>query len=154
MINEEKLVSTSEWAEINRKLGKTLWDETYPDYYSRTYDWQSKPGMVRCGFAVGRSDEHAYVYQQCKCGKGRFVRIDRQDTLCKSCAKRRYHRERGRYLEIEGELRFRNGRVLVWNGNHEVDLFTFLASFGLKDKNVKITVEKTENDMYSRQEIS
>ena len=49
-------------------------------------------------------------------------------------------------MEISGVLRFRNGRVLVWDGNHEIDLFTFLASHGLKDKKVRIVIEKISED--------
>lgn len=51
-------------------------------------------------------------------------------------------------MEIQGELRFRNNQVYVWDGNHEVNLFVWLACYRLKDKKVKITVEKTENEVY------
>jgi hypothetical protein len=52
-------------------------------------------------------------------------------------------RSRGQ-MEIYGELRFRNNQIYVWDSNHEVNLFVWLASYGLKDKKVNITVEKTE----------
>lgn len=49
-------------------------------------------------------------------------------------------------MEISGELRFRNEKVFIWNGNKEVSLFVWLASFGLKDKDVKITVKRIKED--------
>ena len=45
-------------------------------------------------------------------------------------------------MEIEGKIRFRNNQVYIWDKNHEINLFTWLASWGLKDKQAKITVER------------
>jgi hypothetical protein len=40
--------------------------------------------------------------------------------------------------EIIGELKLRDSRAFIWNGNHEVDLFSWLASHGLRNKLVYI----------------
>ena len=45
-------------------------------------------------------------------------------------------------MEIKGKLLFRNNQVYVWDG-HEINLFVWLASYGLKNKQVLITVEVT-----------
>jgi len=47
-----------------------------------------------------------------------------------------------RPMEIKGTLLFRNNHVYIWNGSHEISLFTWLASHGLKDKQVQIQVTK------------
>ena len=46
-------------------------------------------------------------------------------------------------MEIKGKLLFRNNQVYVWDSNHEINLFVWLASCGLKNKQVLITVEVT-----------
>lgn len=53
-------------------------------------------------------------------------------------------------FEIKGEVRFVNNKVFIWTGHHEVELFTYLASLGLKNKVAKITVEKTDSDEKNR----
>lgn len=49
-------------------------------------------------------------------------------------------------MEIQGTLRFRNNQLYIWNGSHEVTLFVWLASYQLRDKKVKITVERMEEN--------
>lgn len=49
-------------------------------------------------------------------------------------------------MKLEGKLTFRNNQVYVWNGNHEVNLFSWLASFGLTDKEIEIELIRGEND--------
>ena len=48
-------------------------------------------------------------------------------------------------MVLKGKLIFRNNSVYIWDGSHEINLFSWLASYGLKDKEVKIMVEK-ENE--------
>ncbi len=47
-------------------------------------------------------------------------------------------------MKIKGKLVFRNNSVYVWDGNHEICLFSWLASYGLKDKDVEIEVKRGE----------
>ena len=77
------------WDSYNRSVGHTLWVEKYPDYYEYIYDWQAVPGMVRWGLSLGFKDPHALIFKPCPdCGRPRWVRIDRQGRLCKSCARK------------------------------------------------------------------
>ena len=50
-------------------------------------------------------------------------------------------------MKLKGQLLFRNNQVYVkTEACAEINLFSWLASFGLKDKEVKISVEKGEKD--------
>jgi sulfur relay (sulfurtransferase) DsrF/TusC family protein len=44
-------------------------------------------------------------------------------------------------MEIKGKLLFRNNQVYICDSNHEINLFVWLASYGLKNKQVLITIE-------------
>jgi hypothetical protein len=45
-------------------------------------------------------------------------------------------------MKLKGRLIFRDNYCYVWTGNHEVNLFSWLASHGLKDKEVEIELQK------------
>ena len=47
-------------------------------------------------------------------------------------------------MKLKGKLTFRNNQVYVWNGNHEVNLFSWLASFGLREKEIEIELTRGE----------
>jgi hypothetical protein len=43
---------------------------------------------------------------------------------------------------ISGKLKFDNSYAYINDGHHDINLFAWLASFGLRDEQVTITVEK------------
>jgi hypothetical protein len=45
-------------------------------------------------------------------------------------------------MKIKGKLLFRNSYAFIWDGHREINLFSWLASLGLKDKEVTVTLEK------------
>lgn len=49
-------------------------------------------------------------------------------------------------MKLKGKFTFRNNQVYVWDSNHEISLFAWLASFGLKDKEIEIELTRGENN--------
>jgi hypothetical protein len=50
-------------------------------------------------------------------------------------------------MQLKGKLVFRNNQVYIKDeACVEVSLFSWLASYGLKDKDMKITVERIKED--------
>ena len=49
-------------------------------------------------------------------------------------------------LILKGKMIFSNNQVYVWDRNHEVNLFSWLASFGLKDKEIEIELIRGEKN--------
>jgi len=41
-------------------------------------------------------------------------------------------------MKLTGKMIFRNNNVCIFDGNHEIDLFCWLASLGLKGKQVEV----------------
>ena len=51
-------------------------------------------------------------------------------------------------VKLKGIMIFRNNQVYLWDGSHEINLFSWLASFGLKDKEIEIEFRRgNENGM-------
>lgn len=51
-------------------------------------------------------------------------------------------------MKLKGRMIMRDNRVYIWDGGHEINLFSWLASFGLKDKEIEIELRRgNENEM-------
>lgn len=51
-------------------------------------------------------------------------------------------------MKLKGKMIFGNNQVSIWDGNHEVNLFSWLVSFGLKGKEIEIElIRGNKNEM-------
>ena len=49
-------------------------------------------------------------------------------------------------MKLKGKMIMRDNRVYIWDGSHEVNLFAWLASFGLKGKEIEIELIRGEKN--------